>query len=162
MDLGSAFELVGKDTLALVLEEGKQNIVRLRIKVKDGDDIFGEKTLRFIVTQKQSGLKQTMPAMLSVRPASARYGTVTLGMLSEKNKNMRKTLFFHENCIRSSQCFPQVFHLHLSRMCRRSCSVMLGFAIQAPCSAWQRLCLCYIFWKISNTLRNWTIFQKKK
>lgn len=108
MDLGSAFELSGKDTLALVLEEGKQNIVRLRIKVKDGDDIFGEKTLRFIVTQKQSGLKQTMPAMLSVRPASARYGTVTLGMLSEKNKK------YAEDIVLSRKLYPQFAMLSAS------------------------------------------------
>lgn len=85
-DLGDAFELIGDKTLALTLEEKKQNRADVRIKVKETGDVLGEKTLTFTVQEKKSGLAVSMPASISVRPASALYTSVELGRLSENNK----------------------------------------------------------------------------
>lgn len=85
IDLGNAFEIIGEKTLALTLEEKKQNRVDVRIKVRDTGDVLGEKTLNFTVQEKNSGLAVSMPASISVRPASALYSSVELGRLNEKS-----------------------------------------------------------------------------
>lgn len=85
LDLGNSFEIIGNNTFALTLEEDKQNKVNIRIKVKD--DVLGEKTLSFTVHEKKSSLTVTMPVNISVRPSSALYSSVELGMLTEKNSS---------------------------------------------------------------------------
>ena len=79
IDTGNVFELAGNDTIAVTLEEEKQNSVNIWLKVKDSQDVLGEKTLTFTVSEKKSGLKVTMPVSLSVRPSSALFTSVKLG-----------------------------------------------------------------------------------
>lgn len=90
IDLGNAFEIMGDNTLDLTLEEKKQNRVDVRIKVRDTGDVLGEKTLSFTVQEKKSGLAVSMPASISVRPASALYSSVELGRLNSSGKTTIK------------------------------------------------------------------------
>ena len=101
LDLGNAFEVMGENVSALTLEEDKQNLVNIRVKVKDDADVLGEKSLSFTVQEKKSGLKVTMPVSVSVRPASALYSSAELGMLTEKN-----SAYAHESLL-SRSLYPQ-------------------------------------------------------
>ncbi len=80
-----ASDAAGTELYGLTLGEKAQNIVRLRIKVKDTNEVLGEHTLLFAVREQQSGLLAAMPAAVSVRPASSLYTAVHFGRLPEKN-----------------------------------------------------------------------------
>lgn len=97
LDFGSAFEIMGEKNIPVHLEEKKQNLVSVRVKVRDTNDVLGEQNITVSVAEPQTGLNAVMPSALSVRPASALYTTVELGMIGDSKENKVKKIAVKRN-----------------------------------------------------------------
>lgn len=98
-NFGEGFEVLGEEKQSFAFDAKGQKIFKIRVRVKDTNEVLGEHTVHFTVTDGQNTVR--MPAVLSVRPASSLYTVTKIGKLAKKGGN------YAEQVVLTRNIYPQ-------------------------------------------------------